>query len=117
MIELTIYSRPGCHLCDEMKTVVQRVVEAVTAPNRGPQRGSRVGVEITVEEIDISNDRDLEARYGVEVPVLLVDGRKFEQRGLSVIAHVSDVSLVITADARQRYLEVLEDLGVNVQSV
>src|SRR3712207_814306 len=40
-------------------------------------------------------------------PVLLVDGRKFEQRGLSVIAHVSEVSLVLAADTRQRYLEAL----------
>jgi glutaredoxin len=63
VIALTIYSRPGCHLCDEMKTVVQRVVRSMTAP-------------ITVEEIDISTDHDLEARYGVEIPVLLVDGKK-----------------------------------------
>ena len=63
VIALTIYSRPGCHLCDEMKTVVQRVVRSVTAP-------------VTIEEIDISTDPDLEARYGVEIPVLLVDGKK-----------------------------------------
>jgi hypothetical protein len=63
VIALTLYSRAGCHLCDEMKTVVQRVVSAATAP-------------ITVEEIDISTDPDLEARYGVEIPVLLVDGKK-----------------------------------------
>src|SRR5215213_1485889 len=52
-----------------------------------------------------------------ERPVLLVDGRKFEQRGFSVITHVSEVSLVITADARQSYVEALEDLGVDVRSV
>jgi DeoR/GlpR family transcriptional regulator of sugar metabolism len=52
-----------------------------------------------------------------ERPVLLVDGRKFEQRGFSVITHVSEVSLIITADARQSYVEALEDLGVDVQSV
>ena len=52
-----------------------------------------------------------------ERPVLLVDGRKFEQRGFSVISHVSEVSLVLTADARQSYVEALEDLGVDVQSV
>jgi DeoR/GlpR family transcriptional regulator of sugar metabolism len=52
-----------------------------------------------------------------ERPVLLVDGRKFEQRGFSVITHVSEVSLVITTDARQSYVEALEDLGVDVQSV
>ncbi len=50
-------------------------------------------------------------------PVLLVDGRKFEQRGLSVLAHVSEVSLVITADARRSYVEGLIDAGVDVQSV
>ena len=53
MIALTIYSRPGCHLCDEMKTVVRRVVRSTGAP-------------VTFEEIDISTDPDLEARYGVE---------------------------------------------------
>ena len=52
-----------------------------------------------------------------ERPVLLVDGRKFEQRGSSVIAHVSEVSLVVTADARRPHVEALEDLGVDVQSV
>src|SRR5215204_2739863 len=52
-----------------------------------------------------------------ERPVLLVDSRKFEQRGFSVIAHVSEVSLVMTADARQSHVEALEDLGVDVQSV
>ena len=46
-----------------MKTVVQRVVRANKAP-------------IAVEEVDISTSRDLEARYGLEIPVLLVDGRK-----------------------------------------
>jgi DeoR/GlpR family transcriptional regulator of sugar metabolism len=50
-------------------------------------------------------------------PVLLVEGRKFERRGASVIAHVSEVSLVITTDARPSYVEALEDLGVEVRSV
>jgi DeoR/GlpR family transcriptional regulator of sugar metabolism len=52
-----------------------------------------------------------------ERPVLLVDGRKFEQRGFSVITHVSEASLVITADASEAHVERLEDLGVEVQSV
>jgi DeoR/GlpR family transcriptional regulator of sugar metabolism len=52
-----------------------------------------------------------------ERPVLLVDGRKFEQRGFSVIDHVSEVSLVVTADAHRSHVEALEDLGVDVQSV
>ena len=63
MAALTIYSRPGCHLCDEMKAIVRRVADAEKPP-------------LAVEEIDISTDADLEARYGLEIPVLLVDGRK-----------------------------------------
>jgi hypothetical protein len=61
VIALTLYSRPGCHLCDDMKAVVQRVAHTVA---------------ISLEEIDISGDQDLEAQYGLEVPVLLVNGRK-----------------------------------------
>ena len=51
-----------------------------------------------------------------ERPVLLLDGRKFEQRGSSVIAHVSEVSLVMTADVHPSHVESLVDLGVDVQS-
>ena len=60
---LTLYSRPGCHLCDEMKLVI-----------RGVMQSARTA--IALEEIDITSDPDLEARYGIEIPVLLVDGRK-----------------------------------------
>ena len=60
MTSITIYSRPGCHLCDEMKAVVYRFA----------------GESVTIEEIDISTDPDLEARYGLEIPVLLIDGKK-----------------------------------------
>ena len=63
MIVLTLYSRPGCHLCDEMKALVQRVTSAVPAP-------------ATIEEIDISADPTLEARYGLEIPVLMLQGKK-----------------------------------------
>ena len=63
MIALTIYTRPGCHLCQEMKILVERVV-----------RDTRAAAQI--EEVDIGNDPDLEARYGLEIPVLLVNGKK-----------------------------------------
>ena len=63
MIALTIYSRPGCHLCDDMKTTIERTL-------------ARAALDVRVEEIDISTDPDLEARYGTEIPVLLVDGKK-----------------------------------------
>jgi glutaredoxin len=61
MIPVTIYSRPGCHLCDEMKVVVKRV--GATIP-------------LAIEEIDISADPELERLYGIEIPVLFVAGKK-----------------------------------------
>lgn len=61
MVALTIYSRPGCHLCDDMKAVVHAVARTVP---------------LSLEEIDISSDPALEAQYGLEIPVLMVDGRK-----------------------------------------
>ena len=63
MITLTIYSRPDCHLCDEMKAIVARVAAAATEP-------------LTITHVDISTDPDLEGRYGVEIPVLMINGRK-----------------------------------------
>ena len=61
MIALTIYSRPGCHLCDEMKAVVSAVARQIP---------------LRLDEIDISGDPALEALYGLEIPVLLVEGKK-----------------------------------------
>jgi glutaredoxin len=58
---LTLYSRPGCHLCEEMKAVVDRV--AASRP-------------FTMEVVDISSDASLEREFGLEIPVLFVDGRK-----------------------------------------
>jgi len=61
VIRVTIYSRPGCHLCDDMKALVQRVARTIP---------------IALEEVDISTDSALEAQYGLEIPVLLVEGKK-----------------------------------------
>ena len=61
MIRLTLYTRPGCHLCDEMKEVVHRV---------------SASVPLTLDEIDISGNAELERLYGVEIPVLMADAKK-----------------------------------------
>ena len=46
-----------------MKAVVRRVMQSAPMP-------------IRLEEIDISRDAKLEALYGIDIPVLLVDGKK-----------------------------------------
>ena len=64
-MRLTIFSKPGCHLCDEMKSTVHRVLSTHSK-----------AASISVDEIDISNDAMLLERYGLEIPVLLIDGKK-----------------------------------------
>ncbi len=62
MIDLTLYTRAGCHLCDEMKDAVERA--------------SR-GISTRFATIDVDSRADLAATFGKEVPVLVVDGTKF----------------------------------------
>ena len=64
-MRLTIYSKPGCHLCDDMKSIVHRVIAQHSNTH-----------DISIDEIDISTDRDLLDRYGLEIPVLMIDGKK-----------------------------------------
>ena len=86
-MRLTIYSKPGCHLCDDMKSVVHRVIA----------RHADAG--ITLDEIDISNDRELLDRYGLEIPVLMIDGTKVAKY------RVSEQELTRMLDARTRQHE------------
>ena len=60
-VELTLYSRPGCHLCDDMKAIVAPVARELGW---------------IVKEIDISGHPELESRFGQEIPVLFVGERK-----------------------------------------
>jgi hypothetical protein len=58
---VVLYGKPDCGLCDEMKAVVDEV---------------RRDVPFTLEIVDITRDPALVRAYGVDIPVLLVDGRK-----------------------------------------
>jgi glutaredoxin len=60
-ISVTIYSRPGCHLCDDMKAVVARVARSLP---------------LRLEDVDVSTDPALEASYGPDIPVLMIGGKK-----------------------------------------
>jgi glutaredoxin len=58
---LTLYSRAGCHLCEEM-------LEAL----RGLPGAERFEIEV----VDVDSDPQLARRYGETVPVLARDGRE-----------------------------------------
>ena len=63
-VELVLYSKPGCHLCEEMLSVVKRVAE------------KERGIAAAIREVDISRDPALSAAYAEQIPVLFVNGRK-----------------------------------------
>ena len=61
MIRVTLYGRDGCHLCDEMRAVVERMARDLS---------------FAVEEVDVDSDPSLVQAYGHDVPVLCINGRK-----------------------------------------
>lgn len=57
MRKLVLYGRPGCHLCDEARTVLERIGHPF-------------------EERDIEQDDELHRRYLVRIPVVVLDGEE-----------------------------------------
>jgi len=60
---VVLYSRPGCHLCDEARAVIERVCADL---------GERYA------EVGIDDDPALRERFTDEVPVTFVDGRQHD---------------------------------------
>lgn len=58
---VVLYTRVGCHLCDDARGVLQRVCADLGE---------------SYDEVDIDADPALREAYGEEVPVTLVDGRR-----------------------------------------
>lgn len=54
-----VYSRPGCHLCDEAKLAIE---------------SAGVSDRFTLEEINIESDEELLRKYKYDIPVVTVDG-------------------------------------------
>ena len=65
-IRLTLIGKPGCHLCDDAREVVQAVMAEVEASDAAPT--------LELDELSILDDEELAARYAEEIPVLLIDG-------------------------------------------
>lgn len=58
---VTIYTKPGCHLCDEAKASMQ---------------ASGCGAEFMLEEVNIDNDPSLFEQYKYDIPVIFINGVK-----------------------------------------
>ena len=61
MPTITLYGKPGCHLCDDARATVERV---------------RAEHPFQLVEVDVSLDARLQRRYGERIPVLALDGEE-----------------------------------------
>jgi glutaredoxin len=58
---VTLYGRPGCHLCDDARAALERV---------------RATHPFSLEEVDIESDDSLFTRYLERIPVVALDGEE-----------------------------------------
>jgi glutaredoxin len=59
--DVTLYTRPGCHLCEEAKAAITPLLREFGA---------------SLREVNIDEDSDLKARYGWDVPVIFIGQHK-----------------------------------------
>ena len=76
-MSLVLYGRPGCHLCDEARVVLERIGHPF-------------------EEVDIESDDELLTRYLERIPVIALDGAELYD------FFVNEVELRARLDARVR---------------
>jgi hypothetical protein len=62
---VTLIAKPGCHLCDDARAVVDRVLGDLDLD----------GVGVRMIERNILEEPELAARYADDIPVVLVDQR------------------------------------------
>lgn len=60
-VQLTLYVREGCHLCDDMEQAL---------------RACAAELEFEIRRVPIDNDAELEQAYGARVPVLVCGDRE-----------------------------------------
>jgi glutaredoxin len=63
-MDVVLYSRPGCHLCDRAREVLMT---------------ERARTPFAFTEVDIESSDDLMREYGIRIPVVTIDGtERFE---------------------------------------
>jgi glutaredoxin len=60
-LEVTLYTRPGCHLCEDAKAIVEPLLAEFGAALR---------------EVNIDDDAELTQRYGMDIPVIFIGAHK-----------------------------------------
>ena len=58
-VHVIIYSRPGCHLCEEAKAAI---------------KSAGCEDQFVLDEINIESDEQLLSKYRYDIPVITIDG-------------------------------------------
>lgn len=58
-IEVTFYTKAGCHLCEDARDLLEEIAE---------------GTEYMLTEVDIRSDLEVFERYRYRIPVILING-------------------------------------------
>jgi glutaredoxin len=66
-ISLTLFTKHGCHLCEEAKSVVETAIDKFKS-EYSPAK------PIELIEVNILEDQALLEKYGEEIPVLQING-------------------------------------------
>jgi glutaredoxin len=59
--DVTLYTRPGCHLCEEAKSIIAPLL---------------CEFGLTLREVNIDADTVLKERYGWDIPVIFIGQKK-----------------------------------------
>ena len=66
---VTLYTRPGCHLCEEAKAAIAPLILEFGA---------------VLREVNIDEDPDLRERYGWDIPVIFIGEHKAAKHHVDV---------------------------------
>ena len=67
--EVTLYTRPGCHLCEEAKAAIMPLLREFGG---------------SLREVNIDGDPELRERYGWDVPVIFLGARKVAKHRVNI---------------------------------
>ncbi|MGO3146188.1 MAG: glutaredoxin family protein [Leucobacter sp.] len=65
-VSLTLIGKPGCHLCDDARAVIEEVCERIAAD----------GIETELNELNILEDEQLARLHSEYIPVVLIGDRR-----------------------------------------
>jgi glutaredoxin len=68
--DVTLYSRPGCHLCEEAKTAIAPLLREFGA---------------VLHEVNIDEDRALIEQYGSDIPVIYIGQHKAAKHRVDLV--------------------------------